>query len=74
MNSDQKGEIVSIFHGVSVTIHFSEETLSSFTQIKDTSGAGEEIHEVAGRASGKGSDGTLRLMTAGCRVCSGVSS
>ena len=60
MNSNQKGKEVKTFQEESVTTHSSKQTTSIFRL-----GTDEELHEVAGRASGVSLDGMgkVRLMS-----------
>jgi hypothetical protein len=52
VNFDKKGQILRIFHGWSVTIHFNGPTSFSLSYIGGiTQGAGVGIYEVAGRAN-----------------------
>ena len=64
MDCDQKGYFVGIVGGGPVAIHSSGQTVFSCSHITGiTLGAGEEVDEVAGRASGMGVDGIGRLVT-----------
>ena len=64
----KKGQVVRIIRGEKVTIHFNWQIIFGFAHKGITLGAGEEVDEVAGWASGIGVD---RIDEIGDRVGEG---